>query len=379
MEGQQSEHEEETRQADAARPSVQHSALADRRRLRDAVPRAVDARRACRPSIRWCQLENEPDAARARRPVFVVFNPHSGKGRGAQLVEPVLRRAAQDGGRQVEHGAHAEAPATRQRWHARRVRRGFRTHRGGGRRRHLEQRRATPDPAPGTEVAPGPRPRRHGLRPRAKSLGIPRRTSPRAPRILRAGHTRPIDVGRVEDRYFLNIVGFGFDIAVHRGLVDACLARRRAALPLLRGAAARPLPGFPVEHATADGAAARTGATLLMLIVANARVFGGGFRIAPAGRPRGRPARRRRVRRRAVFRAVGADAPAAARHARRQPRGLGRARPVVPASPSRRRRLTRPTGNGSAPRAPNSLSPPCRARCACWRLRAAERAARPCP
>ena len=36
---------------------------------------------------------------------------------------------------------------------------------------------------------------------------------PRA-RIVAAGHTRRIDVGRVEDRHFLNVLGFGFDIAV---------------------------------------------------------------------------------------------------------------------------------------------------------------------
>jgi len=36
-------------------------------------------------------------------PVFVVFNPHSGKGRGKRLIEPVLRALA-DGGGRVEHG-----------------------------------------------------------------------------------------------------------------------------------------------------------------------------------------------------------------------------------------------------------------------------------
>jgi diacylglycerol kinase family enzyme len=28
------------------------------------------------------------------------------------------------------------------------------------------------------------------------------------------GHARAIDVGKVEDRHFLNIVGFGYDVAV---------------------------------------------------------------------------------------------------------------------------------------------------------------------
>ena len=39
--------------------------------------------------------------------VFVVFNPASGKGRGARLVEPVL--AALSAGGPVEHGLTASA------------------------------------------------------------------------------------------------------------------------------------------------------------------------------------------------------------------------------------------------------------------------------
>src|SRR6185295_13920610 len=48
----------------------------------------------------------------------------------------------------------------------------------------------------------------------AKSLGIPPRDLAGCARIIRDARTRTIDVGRVESRYFLNVVGFGFDIAV---------------------------------------------------------------------------------------------------------------------------------------------------------------------
>ena len=47
-----------------------------------------------------------------------------------------------------------------------------------------------------------------------KSLGIPSNDVAGCARIIRAGRRRSIDVGQVEDRYFLNICGFGYDVAV---------------------------------------------------------------------------------------------------------------------------------------------------------------------
>ena len=48
----------------------------------------------------------------------------------------------------------------------------------------------------------------------AKTLGIPARDVAACCRIVLAGATKKIDVGRVEDRHFLNIAGFGYDVAV---------------------------------------------------------------------------------------------------------------------------------------------------------------------
>ncbi|MFI5170167.1 MAG: diacylglycerol/lipid kinase family protein, partial [Vicinamibacterales bacterium] len=48
----------------------------------------------------------------------------------------------------------------------------------------------------------------------AKTLGIPPRDVAACCRIVLEGVTRRIDVGRVEDRHFLNIAGFGYDVAV---------------------------------------------------------------------------------------------------------------------------------------------------------------------
>jgi diacylglycerol kinase (ATP) len=112
-----------------------------------------------------------------------------------------------------------------------------------------------------------------------KSLGA---THARAEQIVRGiatGRRRRIDVGRVNERHFLNVVGMGFDIAV---IDDA------ARVPLLKGdllyqfCALRQLfrfPGLPLEVSTEGRAAAKV--DHLMLVVANASYFGGSFHIAP--------------------------------------------------------------------------------------------------
>ncbi len=109
---------------------------------------------------------------------------------------------------------------------------------------------------------------------------------------LAEGHRRPVDVGRVETptasehrpdlaepRHFLNVVGFGFDVAV----IDAAARARFLKGELLYKATALQqlfrFPGFEVEVGTEDG---RTrGGQHLMLTVSNGRFFGGGFPIAP--------------------------------------------------------------------------------------------------
>src|SRR6185503_1589907 len=110
-------------------------------------------------------------------------------------------------------------------------------------------------------------------------LGIPPRDLAGCARIIRDARTRTIDVGRVEERYFLNVVGFGFDIAV---IEDSWTIRYLGGDLLYVYCALRQIaafPGFPVEIGVDGGAAVRE--DLMMLVIANARVFGGGFRIAP--------------------------------------------------------------------------------------------------
>jgi YegS/Rv2252/BmrU family lipid kinase len=112
-----------------------------------------------------------------------------------------------------------------------------------------------------------------------KSVGVTFERSEDSVKAIAAGRRTRIDVGKVHDRHFLNVVGFGFDIAV---IDDA------ASTPLLKGdllyrfCAAKQLfrfPGLPLEISAGGDEPERI--DHLMLIVANARVFGGSFRIAP--------------------------------------------------------------------------------------------------
>ena len=117
----------------------------------------------------------------------------------------------------------------------------------------------------------------------AKTLGIPPRDVAACCRIVLNGHSRAIDVGKVEDRHFLNIVGFGYDVAV---LEDSWNVSYLEGSALYLYCAVKQLGsyrGFRVRI-EADGQAVRE-REMMMLIVANARIFGGGFKIAPQADP----------------------------------------------------------------------------------------------
>jgi diacylglycerol kinase family enzyme len=110
--------------------------------------------------------------------------------------------------------------------------------------------------------------------------------------VLAEGHTRAIDVGRVntlsasehhpdrwEPRHFLNLIGFGFDIAV----IDAAKGARFLRGELLyKITALQQLFRFPGLHVRVDPESGDARELHhLMLTVSNGRYFGGGFPIAP--------------------------------------------------------------------------------------------------
>jgi YegS/Rv2252/BmrU family lipid kinase len=208
-------------------------------------------------------------------PVFVVFNPRSGKGRGARLVEPVLSALARPG-TSVEHAFTAQAGHE-----AELAEQAI----AGGFRKIV----AVGGDGTWSNVASGVlrsgQPAMLGLVPGgtgcdlAKSLGIPGNDIGACAAIVHDGAVRRIDVGRIEDRYFLNCAGFGYDIAVIEESwrvtwLQGELLYLYCALKQLGS-----YGGLSVEI-EADGVV-RGRSDLLMLILANGRIFGGGFKIAP--------------------------------------------------------------------------------------------------
>jgi diacylglycerol kinase (ATP) len=207
--------------------------------------------------------------------LFVVINPFSGKGRGRALTEPVL--AALGAGGPVEH-AESQQAGDEARLAREAVARGFKTIVAVGGDGTWSNVGNAILASGASDVALGLVAAGTGCD-LAKSFGIPARDVPACARIVREGRTVRIDVGRIEGRHFLNVAGFGYDIAV---IEDSWSVRWLKGDLVYLYCALRQLhrfPGFPVEIEVDGRALGRR--ELLMLIVANGRVFGGGFRIAP--------------------------------------------------------------------------------------------------
>jgi diacylglycerol kinase (ATP) len=116
----------------------------------------------------------------------------------------------------------------------------------------------------------------------AKNLRAPARDPEAMARLVASGGVeRRVDLGRVDDAWFANVAGFGFDVAV---------LRASARVPLLRGpavyvvAALGELFAYPGMEARIAGIPAMDqtrSARRLMFVIANGKEFGGTFRIAP--------------------------------------------------------------------------------------------------
>jgi YegS/Rv2252/BmrU family lipid kinase len=125
-----------------------------------------------------------------------------------------------------------------------------------------------------------------------RNFGYDPRSPQSAVRVLAAGNIRQVDVGRVdspsahdlrpdvfEPHYFLNVVGFGFDIAVIDAAAKARFLRGELLYKVTALQQLSRFRGFDLELDAAGGER-RTGHHLI-LTVSNGRYFGGGFPIAP--------------------------------------------------------------------------------------------------
>jgi len=204
---------------------------------------------------------------------FVILNPNSGKGRGRRL-EPRIREVFRS--QEAEFGLTAR-PGDEERLAAEAVSRGFDrivAVGGDGTTSNI-----------GHAIMESGRPVALGLVPGgtgcdlARSLDIPQDDLSRCAEIVAAGRTRAIDVGKVEDRHFLNVAGFGFDIAVLERSFKVKWLRGELLYLYCALREMKAYPGFGLRSAL-DGRPGPSG-THMMVIVANAKKFGGGFAIAP--------------------------------------------------------------------------------------------------
>ena len=115
-----------------------------------------------------------------------------------------------------------------------------------------------------------------------KTVGIPKKPLDALAVILH-GKSRPVDVGKLNHRMFLNICGTGFDVQV----LDYTLAAKkyvRGILPYLIGLVRAIFSYHPVHvRFTADGLTEER--DVLLCSVANGQFFGGGIPLCPDARP----------------------------------------------------------------------------------------------
>lgn len=97
-------------------------------------------------------------------------------------------------------------------------------------------------------------------------------------------HTpRPVDIGRLNDRFFLNVCGTGFDVTV-LDYAQAAKKYARGILPYFIGLVRAIMHYHPVDiQFTMDGKAQRK--KVLICSVANGRYIGGGIPICPNAMP----------------------------------------------------------------------------------------------
>ncbi|MBX7185230.1 MAG: diacylglycerol kinase family lipid kinase [Vicinamibacteria bacterium] len=204
---------------------------------------------------------------------FVILNPHSGKGRGRK-IEPRIREIF--GAQGAEFGLTAQA-GDEERLTASAIASGFDrivAVGGDGTTSNI-----------GHAIMESGRPVALGLVPGgtgcdlARSLDIPQNDLVRCAEIIAAGRVRSIDVGRVEGRHFLNVAGFGFDMAVLERSFQVRWLRGELLYLYCALLEMKAYPGFALRSVLDDGPG--PSGTHMMVIVANARKFGGGFAIAP--------------------------------------------------------------------------------------------------
>lgn len=202
--------------------------------------------------------------------VGVIINPAAGHGRGRRLARRVRKAFAAVGVHdvwQTTHRGHERELAERA------ISRGYETLAVVGGDGTLSQ-VANAILAKGamTRLAPIAAGSGNDF---VRSLGIPAQNIRAIARACVEPEDRRIDVGVVENEYFLNSCGFGFDVAVLQAMARSLLWRGRLSYLLASLRQLRAYSGFSAS--IGDGPRFRH----LLIVAANASRFGGSFRIAP--------------------------------------------------------------------------------------------------
>lgn len=211
--------------------------------------------------------------------IFVIGNPAAGGGRGAKVLDEVLRRISSS--RRDVVVSVTRGPGDETRLAQRALARGASAlvavggdgtwSKVAAALLHSERRPPLALIAAGTGND------------FAKTVGAPARDIARTLELIDARVTRRVDAGTVDGRFFLVCCGFGFDTAVLQRMqsVRGLRGSARYVYAALRELSA--YLGFEVSLAGGDCAGERSDAArrLLLLVIANARHYGGAFRIAP--------------------------------------------------------------------------------------------------
>jgi len=112
----------------------------------------------------------------------------------------------------------------------------------------------------------------------AKTLGVHRFSPDQIASLVRGSRASPIDVGRLDDNYFLNSCGFGFDPSVLEATHRARFLKGDA---VYIWSALTQLFTYRGVHVSVGGDDGMHTQQLLMLTVSNGQFLGGAFHIAP--------------------------------------------------------------------------------------------------
>jgi YegS/Rv2252/BmrU family lipid kinase len=231
------------------------------------------------------------DPARGPGRVHVIFNPASGRGRGGRRIPAYLDLLRRHVGT-FDHSL-TSSPGDESRLARAAVAGGATTVVAvGGDGTWGQVADAVIGAGPGVRFAMLPSGTGNDF---GRNLGLAFDGPEEAVRALAAGRVRRVDVGRVvspsapdrtsgdpgsyRSRHFLNVVGFGFDIAV----IDAAAgARFLKGAPLYKITALQQLFRYPgIDPVLTSPLHGERAGRRLIVTISNGRFFGGGFPIAP--------------------------------------------------------------------------------------------------